>query len=180
MQSITQGSYLVNFAERLQIKETVLLLAAAVAVPLIIHLLPAINGQPSGAYFLPVFYAPLIAILLFRFHTALITAAFAPVLNYLITGNPQFNLVQIICLELVIFVSICYLLNKIEKFRLTAGLLSYLLTMFVLFFVITLLNLQVPGNDASSFIINSALTGIPGIIVLGLINIMSIKFFSKK
>lgn len=180
MQSITSRSYLINIASRLQIKETILLLSAAVLLPLLIHLIPAVNGQPAGAYLLPIFYAPLAAVIFSRFHAAIITAVFSPMINYLITGNPQFQLVQIMSLELGIFVTIFYFINKIDSLRFVAALLSYALTMAVLFVLLSVVNSLLPGKDASGFIIDSISTGIPGIFIIAAINIAAVKYFSKK
>lgn len=179
MQSITSRSYLINAASRLQIKETVFVLTAAVLIPLLIHLIPAINGQPAGAYLLPIFYAPLIAVLFFRFHTAIITAVFSPIINYLITNNPHFQIVQMMMLQLAVFVTILYFINKIDKIRLLSAVVSYTLTMAALLIILSIVPSMLPGKDTFSFIIDSILTGIPGIIIIASINITAVKFFQK-
>ncbi|HVO75432.1 MAG TPA: hypothetical protein VMT35_15490 [Ignavibacteriaceae bacterium] len=179
MQSITSRSYIINIASRLQIKETIFLLSGAVLIPLLIHLLPAIDGRPAGAYLLPIFYAPLIAVLFFRFHTAVITALFSPVINYFITGNPNFQLIQVMMVQLGLFVTILYFISKIDKLRLVSAPVSYILTLAALFIILSAATSLLPGINALKFTINSILTGIPGIIILATVNLAAVKFFGK-
>jgi hypothetical protein len=179
MQSITSESYLINILSKLQVKQTILLLAAAVIVPLLIHLIPAVNGQPAGAYLLPIFYAPLIAVLFFRFHTAFITAVFSPVMNYLITGNPHFQLVLTMSLELAVFVIVCYFLSKINTLRIITGVAAYAATILILFALLPVIKI-LPPNAVSGFLLNSVSAGIPGVIIIAAINIAAVKFFKNK
>jgi hypothetical protein len=179
MQSITSRSYLINIAGRLQVKETIVLLAFSVLIPLLIHFLPGINGQPAGAYLLPIFYAPLIAVLFFRLHTAIITAVLSPVINYLVTGSPHIPLVQVIVLQLALFVTILYFINKLENLRLSGALISYALAMLVLFTVLSAVPALVPGKNAFSFMIDSVTTGIPGLIIIAAVNFAIVKFSQK-
>lgn len=87
----------------LQIPHTLIILAATMLLPFIFHLIPPVSDVPMGARLLPLFYAPLVAVLLFRAHVGLIAAALAPMLNYLLTGRPEFGLVTLLSLELVTF-----------------------------------------------------------------------------
>ncbi|MEX0884645.1 MAG: hypothetical protein WDZ72_14340, partial [Cyclobacteriaceae bacterium] len=61
-----------------------IVISAAVLLPILIHLIPPVNGIPMGAYLLPMFYIPLISLLIFGRKIALIVAALAPVLNFLL------------------------------------------------------------------------------------------------
>lgn len=58
--------------------------AASVAIPFLVHLAP--GGSSIGATLLPIFWAPLLAILFFGPVPAVAAALLAPLLNHLITG----------------------------------------------------------------------------------------------
>ncbi len=162
-----------RLAEKLQVKETIAVLGAAVTLPIIFHLLPDINGTPIGKYVLPIFYAPFIAVLFFRFHTALIASLLAPVANYLITGNPAFEIVQLITVELTLFVTIAYLLKHLSHIKYAIAPLSYLLSIIAVYLLTStgLIGLQIKGN----YLINSVTTALPGIFILTLLNVILIK-----
>jgi len=104
--SLTIESSLLN---KVQIKESVFVLAFSILIPFLIHFIP-VSGNPAGAVLLPIFIAPFIAVVFFRLNVAVIAALLSPVLNYLLTGNPVYGIVGIITLELVLFVFIAWLL----------------------------------------------------------------------
>ncbi|MGK9477677.1 hypothetical protein [Melioribacter sp. OK-6-Me] len=162
-----------RLSEKLQIRETLAIFVLAVILPIVFHLLPDINGIPLGKYVLPVYYAPLIAVLYFRFHVAFAASLLAPVTNYLITGKPAFEIVQLITLELVIFVTAAYLLKHVSRFKYVIAPLSYFISvMFVYFFAF----LNISGLQLSNgYLFNSFSTAIPGIVMLTILNIILIK-----
>jgi len=84
----------------------------SVISPFMIHLIPPIGGVPIGAIVLAMSYAPLIAIVLFRFHVAMITALLSPLLNSLITGYPKPEIIAILTFELILFSICAYLINR--------------------------------------------------------------------
>ncbi|MDJ0834504.1 MAG: hypothetical protein QNJ69_13350 [Gammaproteobacteria bacterium] len=100
--------------QTLQIPHTLIILAATMLLPVLFHLIPPVSDVPMGARLLPLFYAPLIAVLLFRPHVGLIAAALAPMLNYLLTGRPEFGLVTLLSGELLTFSLIMLLALKLR------------------------------------------------------------------
>ncbi len=100
--------------QTLQIPHTLIILAATMLLPVLFHLIPPVSDVPMGARLLPLFYAPLIAVLLFRPHVGLIAAALAPMLNYLLTGRPEFGLVTLLSLELVTFALVSLLVLRLQ------------------------------------------------------------------
>ncbi|MGK9368763.1 hypothetical protein ACSSWA_07670 [Melioribacter sp. Ez-97] len=162
-----------RLAEKIQIKETIAVFGAAVILPIIFHLLPNINGTPLGKYALPIFYAPFIAVLFFRFHTALIASLLAPLANYLITGNPAFEIVQLITLELTLFVAAAYLLKRLNRVKYAVAPLSYLLST-VAVYILTSTGV-IGWQIKSGYLINSVTTALPGILILTLLNVVMIK-----
>ncbi|MFO7544814.1 MAG: hypothetical protein R6W77_04900 [Trueperaceae bacterium] len=78
-------------------------LALALAVPFLVHLIPANGGPPYGARLLPIFYA--VVVLVFRGQAvpALATALVAPLLNRAVTGSPDGPMFATLTVELVVF-----------------------------------------------------------------------------
>ena len=97
--------------DKLLIKEMVFVLVFSVLLQVLIHLIPSGN-VPAGAYLLPLFYAPFIAVLFFRLQVGIVVALLSPLCNYLITGNPVPELLGVITIELVAFVLLSKLLSN--------------------------------------------------------------------
>lgn len=88
---------------KVQAPAALLLIAAAVALPVLVHLLPAAAGVPWGVRLLPAFLAPLVAAYLFHPAVALTAAAAAPLVNSWLAGMPARAMVASLSLELVLF-----------------------------------------------------------------------------
>lgn len=154
---------------KLQVKETVLILAASVTLPFLVHLVPPIRGIPLGARLLPIFYAPFIAVILFKPHVAIIAGLFSPILNSLFTGYPLPEIIAVLTIELVVFSVISYLIQRRWRdFRGTAPL-AYLAA---LLSVSCLLR-------SMEFFISTAFNALPGIAVLALMNIFLLRLRPK-
>ena len=93
-----------SFLRNLQIVETIALLAASILLQFLIHIIPS-TGTPIGAVLLAMFFAPLVAVIFFKAHTAFIVGILSPVLNYFITGLPKAEILPLMTIELVLFVS---------------------------------------------------------------------------
>ena len=154
-----------TFLNKVQVKESIIVLAFSVLIPFLIHFVP-VAGTPAGAVLLPIFIAPFAAIVFFRLNTGLIAALLSPVLNYLITGNPVYGTVGIITFELVLFVLISSLLIKFNPIKYIAAPVSVIISMFTV---------QLIFSPAGHFTV--VLTaGLPGIILISLINILILSF----
>lgn len=94
------------------IASTALALAVSTALPVIVHLLPAGAQGPIGPRLLPIFFAPLIAVLLGRPLAGLIVALLAPVTNHLLTGAPAQAMLPTLTLQLLLFTSMVALLRR--------------------------------------------------------------------
>jgi hypothetical protein len=78
-------------------------LTAALALPFLIHLLPADGGPPQGARLLPIFYAALVLVLRGAPLPALAVATLAPLLNRALTGMPAGPMLPTLTIELGLF-----------------------------------------------------------------------------
>jgi hypothetical protein len=147
-------------SDKLQIKESVLVLAFSVLIPVLVHLIP-VSGNP-GAVLLPIFIAPFIAVVFFRLNVGITAALLSPMLNYLLTGSPVSGAVGIITLELSLFVLAAWLLTKFDYIKLFAAPVSIIFAMFIT---------QLISSSLSHFTV--VLTaGLPGIVIISVINIL--------
>jgi hypothetical protein len=147
----------------LQVVETIILLAASVLFQFLIHLIPS-SGTPLGAVLLAMFFAPLVAVIFFKAHTALIVGILSPVLNYFITGSPRAEILPLMTIELVLFVSCLYLLFSISRIKKISALFAVIISITLSPFIVSLFG-SYNGN-----VIHSLTTAVPGILLLSLLN----------
>lgn len=163
----------IQLVSKYQITQAFAILAATMILPVLIHFFPNINGHLSGAVLLPIFWAPLFATFVYKKHVALFAGIFAPLLNYLIMGRPAPEMVVTLGFEVVLFVLLLGWLKNLKVIQFFAVPLAYLVASMITAFGLSLL-----GNisDPVTFWMNSALIAIPGIILMGLINVAILKF----
>ncbi|GAB3006504.1 hypothetical protein [uncultured Cyclobacterium sp.] len=160
------------------LKTTAWVLPIAIALPIVVHLAPPFNGIPMGAYLLPMFYMPIVALIAYRLPVALIVAVLAPPINFLISGNPNWGLMGILTFELVLFTFLAYvfLLQGIIKW--IAAPLAYLgaktISSAVLIFI--------PLIEASpvQFFSTSLSNAFVGIGILFVINVLCLKYLPNQ
>lgn len=168
MQNTTSLTSKSSILDKLQLKESVSVLAFSILIPFLIHFVP-VSGNPAGAVLLPIFVAPFIAIVFFRLNVGLIAALLSPVLNYLLTGNPVYGTVGIITLELFLFVISAWLLLKLNFVKYFAAPASVIISMFIT---------QLVFSPVNHFAVVFT-TGLPGIILILLINILILTLAKK-
>lgn len=156
---------------KFQVKATVAMLLLTSMLPLLIHLIPPYQGTAVGAILLPMFYVPFIAVVFFRLHVGLLAAALAPVLNFLLTGNPQWQIVVVLSFELVAFTLIAHRLLQVKGVRWMAAPVSYLITKVISSGALLLAPL-ISDTRPLDFFLSSVSNGIPGIFMLWLINVI--------
>ncbi len=156
-----------------QVTQTLVILAATMLLPVMVHLLPSIGGNLSGAVLLPIFFAPMIAAFLYKKHVAIFAGIFAPLLNFLIMGRPAPEMVIMLASEIVLFVLVLGWLKDIKGLRFAAAPVAYLIAS-----MIVALGLSTVGNliNPVSFWMNSTMIAIPGILLMGMINLAILRF----
>ncbi len=150
--SSTKAKYIVG---------TVLLSAIGVALPRIFHVLA---GSSSGATFLPMHIAVLVASLTFGALSGSIVAGSSIICSYLLTGMPALARLPYMLIELVIYAVLLSTLNK--KFNSYVSLIATIilgrvLYAGVLFVAINVLGFQTYGIS----VIESIKVGLPGIVI---------------
>jgi hypothetical protein len=168
-----QNTQLFQLSSRYQLTQMVVVLGATMILPVLVHLLPNINGNISGAVLLPIFFAPMIAAFLYKKHVAIFAGIFAPLLNFLIMGRPAPEMVITLGFEVVLFVLVLSMLKNFRAIRYIAAPAAYLISS-----LIVVVGLSFFGNLANpiTFWLNSAFIAIPGIILLGILNVAILKF----
>lgn len=160
-----------------QLKTISIVLVAAVFFPFFVHLIPPQNGIPIGAFLLPMFYIPFIALFAYTWKVALPIAFLAPSLNFLITGNPNWEFLTVLTLELVLFTGIAYSMLKGNWSKWAAAPLGYLGAKIISSLLLNVIPMvsSVPWD----FFLSSITRALPGIGVLLLINFLLLKFLNK-
>lgn len=145
--------------------------AASVAIPFLVHLVP--GGSAVGATLLPIFWAPLLAVVFFGPVPGVIAALLAPLLNHMITGMPPAFVVTSLTVELGIFVAVLVLASRSVWAKRTPLLapIAYLVAR-----VLAAVALIVVGSSAAS--VGSVFAGlgsaVPGLITLFVINLLAL------
>ncbi|WP_339925631.1 hypothetical protein [uncultured Cyclobacterium sp.] len=159
------------------LKTAAWVLPIAIVFPIIVHLAPPYNGIPIGAYLLPMFYIPLVALIAYRLPVALIAAALSPFFNFFLTGNPNWGFMGILTGELVIFTLLANLLLQ-GKLRWIAAPTAYIGAK-----VISSTSLLLfPFVETSPFLFfsSSLVNATTGILILLVINILSLKYLPSQ
>jgi hypothetical protein len=160
---------------RLNIPVALATIAAATLLPPLVHLIPAVDNVPMGARLLPIFYAPLLAILLGQPAAGLLAALVAPLLNYLFTGMPTREVMVIVTVELVAFsLFVMAARARWPKFVGTAPI-AYLLAKVVALVFLVLLPVRLIPAPPLQYTLNSLTLALPGIIVLLVLNILAVR-----
>lgn len=150
--STTKAKYIIG---------TVLYTGLGITLPRIFHLLA---GASSGATFLPMHIAVLLASLTFGVLSGSIVAGASVLFSYLLTGMPAVARLPYMMIELVIYAVLLGLFNK--KFNsyislIATMILGRVLYAGVLFTAVNLIGL----NGYGISVIESVKAGIPGLII---------------
>lgn len=161
-----------QIAAKYQLSQTVLVLAATMILPLVIHLIPNINGNLAGAVLLPIFWAPMVAAFVYKKHVAILAGIFAPLFNYLILGRPAPEMVVTLGFEIVLFALLASWLKNLQAVKYIAVPVAYVIASLTVVSGMSLL------NDHASFSIwvNTTTVAIPGILLMGLGNLLLLRF----
>ncbi|MFC1807776.1 hypothetical protein ACFL0T_05380 [Candidatus Omnitrophota bacterium] len=154
-----------------QVDKICIVLAAASIVPFLLHLIPYGSGREIGPIWLPIYYAPFLAVFFFKPHVSLITALAAPSLNRLFTGSPMPGVLWQLTIELFLFILLANLLYVKHKRWVGVSLVSILLTKAISrIFSYTAAGLFGLGMQQFSFFLSIS-RALPGMTVLLIINI---------
>ena len=158
------------------IPRSIALLAAAVLIPFLIHLIPHQGATTLGAIWIPLFYVPLLALLVFRFREAFLVGILAPYINFLILGMPEISIVMMLAGEVALFLVAVSILLPHRYLRWVAAPIAFVVIKFVSAqFAPILPFAMAPGE----FWLNAISHAVPGILMLTAINILVLKLWKK-
>ncbi len=168
-----------TYTQRLHIPATVVTVAAAVLLPVLVHLLPVVGNIPAGARLLPIFYAPLLAVIFFQPSVGIAASLLAPFLNHALTGSPTYEMAIILTLELTVFSAIFSAIYTRRPKFVAAAPLAYLLAKVASLIAVAVLPFLVPAAPLQYFT-SSLMTALPGLVVLSVLNVVAIKYAGRQ
>ena len=104
-----------------------LLFVISLFTPFALHHVPSAGWLPAGAHLLPMFYAPLIGVVLYGFYPAVIAGLAAPILNHYVTGSPVLPAVGMVTAEMFIFICVVYFLHGRRYTGSLSAVIGYLM-----------------------------------------------------
>lgn len=157
-------------------RELGILLSLSVMFPFLIHIIPVPEDAKLGPRLLPMFYAPLLAVLFGRGRSGLVVALLAPWLNWALTGHPSPSGSIVMTIELLSFV---LALNTLVGRLGPRGFLAapaYLGCMAAATAVVAFFPALIDGRGALPWAVQSIVLGIPGIVILMIINGLAVRY----
>ncbi|MBX3738881.1 MAG: hypothetical protein KF715_19465 [Candidatus Didemnitutus sp.] len=104
-------------------RETLVLMAVAWLVPVLVHLIPWSGPRPLGVHLLPAFWTAFLAVYLYGAGVGVLVALVVPVVNALTTGLPVSDRVLAMSVELAAYVAFAALaVRRWPSLRVTAPL----------------------------------------------------------
>ena len=159
--------------------ETFIVLAVASLLPVLVHLIPSTAAVPVGVRLLPIFYAPLVAVILFRPHVGIIAGLFAPLASAVITGRPDIQAIYMLTADLFVSMVLLSLIYKRFKTFWGAALVAYLFAKFFSSVVLGIIPEFGAGLGRIEFFLYTIKISEPGLLILLLINFLTIKYLKR-
>jgi hypothetical protein len=159
-----------------QIPALIITVTLMLLFPYLIHL---VGGPVAGTRWLPMFYAPFVAAILFNPLVAVVAGLSAPFLNYLITGAPPLPMAAILSFELALFGIIAHLLYRRWPAFWGTAPLAYLLAKISSALLLAILPVSLGPLSSWQFFSTSIINAIPGLLILLLINWLLLKGIAR-
>jgi hypothetical protein len=158
-------------------RELGILLTLSVMFPFLIHLLPVPETTRLGARLLPMFYAPLLAVLWGRWQSAWLVALLAPWLNRALTGHPTPPGAVVMMIQLLVFVVILSRLLNGPIARWIIAVPAYLAGMGAALLAAMLFPVLIGGRPPVDWVVQSVVRSLPGVIILVLLTCLVLRFY---
>ncbi|MFA6289049.1 MAG: hypothetical protein WC661_16830 [Opitutaceae bacterium] len=161
------------------LRTTTVLLVSAALLPLLVHLLPSWDALPVGAHLLPMFWTTFVAAYFFGARVGALTGLIAPLVNLLLTALPAWKMIALLGSELVIFaIAAAWLVKRAPRCWLLAALSAIAAFIFGAGLQTAMLPHDLSGTPAGLFVATLT-TGLPGLVLLTVINLILVKRFPK-
>ena len=143
--------------------------------PFLIHVIPVPETAKLGPRLLPMFYAPLLAVLWGRAPSAFAVALLAPWLNWALTSHPAPLGAVLMTIELMGFVCALRALVARAGARGFLAVPGYFAAMALAAAAAAIFPFLIDRRPAMAWAAHSVATGIPGIAILVLINDLALR-----
>jgi len=158
-------------------RELGIVLTLSVMFPFLTHVLPVPETSRMGARLLPMFYAPLLAVLWGRMPTAWLAASLSPWLNWALTSHPAPPGAVVMMIELLIFVVLLRRLLARAGARWFMAVPAYLTGMIAATIVTALFPALIGGRPALDWAVQSVTTGLPGVAIMVLFTCLALAYY---
>jgi hypothetical protein len=175
--SAAGASPVVRFLTVSLARELGILLCLSVMFPFMIHIIPVPGDVRLGPRLLPMFYAPLLAVLWGRNRSALVLALVAPWLNWALTSHPAPSGAIVMVVELLGFVLVLRFLLAGMGAHWFLAAPAYFSGKLVAVMAATFFPAMIGGRAALTWATQSIATGAPGIAILVLINWLVLRHY---
>lgn len=158
-------------------RELGVLLALSLLFPFLIHVIPVPGDSRIGPRLLPMYYAPLLAVLIGRTPTALLVAVLAPWLNWALTQHPPTTIAALMMVELTGFAIALRWMMACHGLRWFFAVPAFAAGKMAALLIVLIAPALIGGRPAFAWAVNSTITGLPGIGVLVLLTILVMKCY---
>lgn len=158
-------------------RELGVLLALSLLFPFLIHVLPVPGDSRLGPRLLPMFYAPLLAVLVGRLPTALLVAILAPWLNWALTGHPPPLFAAAMMVELTVFAMTLRALMARFTLHWSFAVPAFVASKSVMTALAALIPALSGGRAVGTWAVDSTVTALPGIAVLVALTVLVMRFY---
>jgi hypothetical protein len=155
--------------------ELAVMLGLSALFPFLIHILPVPENAQLGPRLLPVYYAPLLAVLWGRMPTALTVALLAPWLNRALTGHPSAPGAVVMTIELLAFVVALRALVARFPLRALLAVPAYLASKTASLGAALLSPSLIGGQSPPGWTAHGIVTGLPGVVILLVISAVALR-----
>ena len=157
--------------------EVGVLLCLSVMFPFLIHIIPVPADSKLGPRLLPMFYAPLLAVLLGRSRLAVLLAFAAPWLNRALTSYPALPSAAVMMVELLGFVFVFQFMMAEVGARWFLAVPAYFSGKIAAVTVGVFFPELIGRGNAGAWAAQSVVTAAPGIAILVLINWLVLRYY---
>jgi hypothetical protein len=158
-------------------RELGILLFLSVMFPFMIHLIPVPGNAQLGPRLLPMLYTPLLATLWGRTRSALAVALLAPWLNWALTSHPSPPGALVMMVQLLGFVFTLRILLTSLGARWFLAAPAYFSGMAASVLTAAVFPALIGGQAALTWAAKSTVIGLPGIVILVLINWLVLQYY---
>ena len=153
--------------KRVQIPATAVTIGLMLLFPFVVDL---IGGPAAGPRWLPLFYMPIVAALLFHPLVGVAAGLATPFLNHFLTGSPALPMAFLLAVELVVFTLVMQLLCRRWPRFWGAAPFAYLVAKVASALVLLVAPMTLLPVSPWQFLSTSLMNALPGLLVLLLIN----------